>query len=69
MKAAEMNKSLEDLPPTGINVVVQCKGFGCLGYLDETGTWKNAFTHEVLPEVISFSPLGASVSSGSKYRR
>ena len=45
------------LPPIGTHVVAHCPGFSCLGYLNQDGTWKNAFTHEALHEVIGFSLL------------
>jgi hypothetical protein len=58
METDESDRKCPALPPAGEHVVVHCSNFSCLGYLDQNGTWKNAFTNEVLPEVVHFSPIG-----------
>jgi len=51
------SKNEQSLPPLGMDVVVHCPGFSCLGYLNADGTWKNAFTHGTLPNVTGFNLL------------
>lgn len=45
-------KSKIQLPETGAPVLVQCKKFRCLGYLDETGAWRDYQTSEELSDII-----------------
>lgn len=56
----------ETLPPVGEHVIVQCRTFSCLGYLDGEGKWKDVYTNEELPEVIQFSPLDQTFPSVPK---
>lgn len=51
------NKSGEKIPvpEMGIPVVVQCKEFRCLGYLDRGGKWRDFARSQELPEVIDWS--------------
>jgi CheY-like chemotaxis protein len=44
-------------PEIGIPVMVQCKGFRCLGYLDQDGKWRDFARSTELPEVIGWSNL------------
>jgi len=48
----------EILPPVGERVIVQCEGFRCLAVCDHNGRWMDAFNDQMLPDVISFEPLG-----------
>jgi hypothetical protein len=57
LETNEPGRKAQPLPQLGLHVVVHCPGYSCLGYLDTDGTWKNAFTHETLPNVIGFSLL------------
>lgn len=45
-----------ELPPVGLMVLVQCKGFRCLAYRTAEGKWMTAFTHEELDNVIGVLP-------------
>jgi CheY-like chemotaxis protein len=45
------------LPEIGTPVMVQCKGFRCLGYLDRNGEWRDFGTSGRLNEVIDWSEL------------
>ena len=47
----------EKLPPAGERVLVQCRGFQCLGFLDQDGTWRDAFHGTELNDVESWSKL------------
>jgi hypothetical protein len=38
---------------TELASLVQCPGFRCLAYRDEHGRWRDAYSHELLPEVLS----------------
>jgi CheY-like chemotaxis protein len=44
-------------PEIGIPVVVHCKEFRCLGYLDRGGKWRDFARSHELPEVIDWSNL------------
>lgn len=44
-------------PEIGMPVVVQCRGFRCLGYLDQNGKWRDFSRSHELPEVVDWSPL------------
>jgi CheY-like chemotaxis protein len=44
-------------PEIGIPVVVQCKEFRCLGYLDRGGKWRDFARSHELPEVIDWCHL------------
>jgi hypothetical protein len=46
-----------ELPPVGKHVLVDCKGFRCLGFLDHDGKWKDVFRQEELPNVESWEHL------------
>jgi CheY-like chemotaxis protein len=43
------------VPEMGIPVLVQCKEFRCLGYLDRRGKWRDFARSHELPEVIHWS--------------
>jgi hypothetical protein len=45
-------------PPIGVQVLVNCEKFRCLGVLGEDGIWRNAKTSEMLPEVFGWEKLG-----------
>src|SRR5438128_12539380 len=40
------------LPPQGQRVMVRCRGFRCLAYLDKDGKWRNSSNNEELTEVL-----------------
>ena len=44
-------------PEMGAPVVVQCKEFRCLGYLDKSGKWRDFARSHELPEVIDWHDL------------
>lgn len=44
----------QPLPEMGNPVMVQCKGFRCLGYLDESRTWRDYGQAKELPEVLDW---------------
>lgn len=41
-----------ELPPTGVNVMVQCAGFRCLAFRTYDGKWLSTFSEEELNDVI-----------------
>jgi len=45
------------LPVVGEPVMVQCKGFRCLGYLDRKGEWRDFGTSGELSEVLDWQEL------------
>jgi CheY-like chemotaxis protein len=45
------------LPEVGIPVMVQCKDFRCLGYLDREGTWRDFEKSLKLSDVIDWADL------------
>jgi len=45
------------LPEIGIPVMVQCKGFRCLGYFDQDGKWRDFGTSSELPDVMDWSAV------------
>jgi CheY-like chemotaxis protein len=44
-------------PETGVPVVVQCKDFRCLGFLDNDGKWRDFVRLHELPEVVNWCSL------------
>lgn len=50
-------KSAIKHPRTGEPVVLQCKGFQCLGYLDASGVWRNYETSEELHDIMSWQEI------------
>lgn len=44
-------------PEVGVPVVVQCKDFRCLGYLDKNGKWRDFARSHELSEVVDWSNL------------
>jgi hypothetical protein len=52
--SAETGSQDERLPPVAEIVLVQCRGFRCLGFLDEEDTWRDVFRHEELRHVESW---------------
>jgi len=46
------------LPPPNHNVIVCCRGFRCLGFIDSDGKWRDTYSFAELPEVIGWSYLG-----------
>jgi hypothetical protein len=47
----------EKLPPVREKVIVVCKNFQCLGYLDEKAIWRNAAKSSALADVIGWMEL------------
>lgn len=45
------------LPEVGTPVMVRCKGFRCLGYLDRDGKWRDFNTSAELPDALDWSVL------------
>lgn len=45
------------IPEMGIPVLVQCKEFRCLGYLDREGKWRDFKTSAELPDAIDWSDI------------
>ena len=43
---------LPELPPVGLEVLVQCQGFRCLARRTSDGKWKSAYTNEELSDVL-----------------
>lgn len=43
------------LPEVGAPVMVHCKGFRCLGYLDREGKWRDFKTSTELPDAVDWS--------------
>ncbi|HEV2454784.1 MAG TPA: hypothetical protein VGY98_11005 [Verrucomicrobiae bacterium] len=52
-----MEKSELELPEPGVNVIIQCDGFRCLGYRTHDGKWKAAFRDVELENVLRVIPL------------
>jgi hypothetical protein len=48
---------MQDLPPVGVNVVVQCNGLRCMAYRTVDGKWVTTFTNQELKNVIRYFPL------------
>jgi hypothetical protein len=46
-----------ELPPAGVNVIVQCDGLRCMAYRTRDGKWMTTFTHEEIKHVIRYFPL------------
>jgi len=44
-------------PEIGMPVMVQCREFRCLGYLDRTGKWRDFARSHELPEVLGWTHL------------
>lgn len=55
--SGEPQPANSSLPETGIPVMVQCKEFRCLGYLDRKGKWRNFNDSSELTDVISWLDL------------
>lgn len=55
--APNTTRTASHLPEIGAPVLVRCKEFRCLGYLDPKGKWRDFNTSEALPEVIDWSGL------------
>ena len=47
----------ETLPPVGERVLLRCKGFQCLGFLNKDGTWRDAFHETEVKDVLSWTPV------------
>ena len=47
----------DNLPPVGCHVIVVCKDFRCLGYLDHDSVWRDAAHQTELQNVIGWLPL------------
>jgi len=45
-----------NLPPAGLNVMVQCKGFRCLAHRTPEGKWVSAFGEEELKDIVYVFP-------------
>lgn len=45
------------MPPVGVPVWVQCKGFRVMAYLDHNGKWRNLATTEEVVGVIKWIKL------------
>lgn len=43
---------LTKLPALYENVRVRCATFRCMAYLDNSGKWRDAYSHRELPEVL-----------------
>lgn len=41
-----------DLPPVGVNVMVQCEGFRCLAYRTPERKWVSSFSQQELKDVL-----------------
>jgi hypothetical protein len=56
--ASQANEPLvpvvERLPPTHARVIVVCREFRCLGYLDDLGVWRDAAKSGKLENVIAW---------------
>jgi CheY-like chemotaxis protein len=50
-------RTASHLPEMGIPVLVRCKDFRCLGFLDRNGKWRDYNTSAELPDVIDWSGL------------
>ena len=46
-----------ELPPPGVNVIVQYDGVRCMAYRTRDGKWMTTFTHEEIKKVIRYFPL------------
>jgi hypothetical protein len=57
MENSEKDQQNKALPPVGEHVIVQCRTFSCMGYVDSNGKWRDAYTDKELPEVINFNLL------------
>ena len=44
----------EKLPPVGFRVIVVCKNFRCLGYVDRRGVWRDDARRRELHDVIGW---------------
>jgi len=45
------------LPPNGKTVIVNCREFRCLAYVDKEGIWRDDFKSEELVGVISWEEI------------
>jgi hypothetical protein len=48
----------DKLPPTNERVMIVCKGFRCLGFLDRTRIWRDANGLTELKNVLGWYRLG-----------
>jgi hypothetical protein len=48
--------SAEKLPQKNLRVIVICKDFRCLGYLDSEGIWKSAYSNQPIENVLGWLP-------------
>lgn len=48
--------SPEKLPESNLRVIVVCKSFRCLGYLDPEGVWRSHYSNQPLEDVIGWVP-------------
>ena len=46
----------EKLPERNARVIVVCREFRCLGYLDDRGTWRRHYGEQPLEDVIGWMP-------------
>lgn len=59
MSLAETGKKKESdgqLPPVGVNVIVQCDGYRCLAHRTRDGKWVTTFSNIELKNVIRVLP-------------
>jgi CheY-like chemotaxis protein len=55
--AGNSQNKISSLPEIGIPVMVQCREYRCLGYLDRKGKWRDFLKSLELDEVIDWSDL------------
>jgi hypothetical protein len=54
---SETNATSKFLPAAGQNVIVLCKHFRCLGFVDSGGKWWDSYSKEALPEAVGWRYL------------
>jgi hypothetical protein len=54
------NPARANLPMAGQLVVVVCLKYGCLGYIDEDGHWRDAASAKEILDVVGWRPLNES---------
>ena len=47
------SEEVSNLPPVGLNVIVQCDGFRCLAYRNYQGKWIATFDQRELDHVLN----------------
>jgi len=47
----------DKLPPVGFRVIVVCKQFRCLGYIDRQGIWRDDAHHAEIHEVMGWMEI------------